>query len=554
MPFTCFISYSWDNEKHKLWVEKLASALQQGFIDVIYDQNKNNISLGNSITQFIENGIETSDFVLLVCTDKYVEKANKRIKGVGYEIEIIAADLLNGNSKGKYIPIFRGCHKLPSCIKGINGIDFSDDNLFNIKIKELLKMILPLGLPIDNGIAPRDVVFGEEDLPGQVFNIELLSKPIIIKKNLNRTCITVNRSEVYWAIYNRKGRDAINKQAFPNQEAQDKAIDLDNEITKFLLTAENGEEHSFYQQNMRWASGAVLPIVEYRNREWVPFFFRDIPPYGWQLPQGASENKTDNLDDPWSFIMREFLEEVLVCSIDPTNQRVLKHPFYFDRTNLEKEINDANQLTIKHEKLRYERDNLIIKGSDPIYASIIPTNVQLSIYKSCNDIKDLRNVLVLFNITELGIEVIKVIRFNLLSNQFILDGEIFEPAQSNQVELIRTPVALISLDYLEQSFKTSIEYVFNNKYDNNLPSIMGPKIESDQIHLFHDDLIRRLHIIKGINNKPTLWEKERYNGWYKLFGNHFYDLKDNIICTNAIPIFTPTAAKVITQYFRSKYN
>ena len=98
------------------------------------------------------------------------------------------------------------------------------------------------------------------------------------------------------------------------------------------------------QKNLRWASGGVVSIVKFRKREWIPFFFRDIPAYGWNISLGASEERTDDLNDPWSFIIREFLEETHVCRKNPSGPDTIKRPFSFDRLDIEKEKVDATKL------------------------------------------------------------------------------------------------------------------------------------------------------------------------------------------------------------------
>jgi hypothetical protein len=84
---TVFISYSHDNEGHKTWVRNVASILLSKGINVILDQW--DLRAGEDIPTFVESSILSSDRVLLICTDKYVEKANQREGGVGLEAFVI---------------------------------------------------------------------------------------------------------------------------------------------------------------------------------------------------------------------------------------------------------------------------------------------------------------------------------------------------------------------------------------------------------------------------------------------------------------------------------
>ena len=43
--------------------------------------------------------VRDSDWVVVVCTDKYVEKANKGMGGAGYEKMIMTAELVKNQAK-----------------------------------------------------------------------------------------------------------------------------------------------------------------------------------------------------------------------------------------------------------------------------------------------------------------------------------------------------------------------------------------------------------------------------------------------------------------------
>lgn len=136
-----FISYAWDNEEHKEWVLKLASDLRGHGVDVILDQW--NARLGNDLLFFMEQGLTTSHFVLCVCSDKYIEKANGGIGGAGYEKRILAAEMMVGSNKRFVIPIIKGnsrANKLPIFLSGLKYVDFDNGRYFN-NYQELLERI-----------------------------------------------------------------------------------------------------------------------------------------------------------------------------------------------------------------------------------------------------------------------------------------------------------------------------------------------------------------------------------------------------------------------------
>ena len=133
-----FISYSHDSPEHKQWVSELGAKLRHKGVDVILDQW--DLRLGDDLTRFMEVGIRDLDRVLVICTDTYVKKANAREGGVGYEIQIVTAQLVKDLGTDKFIPVIRqvsGEEKTPTCLETRVYIDFTDDNQFEGKFNEL---------------------------------------------------------------------------------------------------------------------------------------------------------------------------------------------------------------------------------------------------------------------------------------------------------------------------------------------------------------------------------------------------------------------------------
>ena len=87
-----FISYSHDSTEHKKWVLDLATSLRSSGVDAVIDQW--DLRPGDDLAHFMETQLTAADRVLMVCTDKYVEKANAGIGGVGYEKMIVTAGAL----------------------------------------------------------------------------------------------------------------------------------------------------------------------------------------------------------------------------------------------------------------------------------------------------------------------------------------------------------------------------------------------------------------------------------------------------------------------------
>lgn len=137
-----FISYSWEDVEHKEWALNLVDRLIADGIDAHIDQYE--LNYGDRLPQFMEQEITNADYVLIICTPNYKEKADNRKSGVGYEGHIISDEIMQGHNERKFIPIIRkgGIRdSLPIYLLGKLGIDFKDDNKFEQNYKDLLATI-----------------------------------------------------------------------------------------------------------------------------------------------------------------------------------------------------------------------------------------------------------------------------------------------------------------------------------------------------------------------------------------------------------------------------
>lgn len=139
-----FISYSWDSPAHQKWVLDLADELIRHGIDVIVD--KRNLYPGEEITEFIERGIRECDVFLMVCSDRYTEKAKGRIGGVGLETVISSATFLHARKTKKFIPAVRNntkpaASKLPAYLGSTLYVDMESDSWRAEPFQELLRAI-----------------------------------------------------------------------------------------------------------------------------------------------------------------------------------------------------------------------------------------------------------------------------------------------------------------------------------------------------------------------------------------------------------------------------
>ncbi len=136
-----FVSYSHDSQEHKKWVLDFATRLRNTGVDAILDQW--DLKPGDDLPHFMERNLTVADRVLMVCTERYVKKANTGAGGVGYEKMIITADLLKTIDSNKVIPIVRqkGTHTLPTFLRSKLFLDFSRDDQFEFSFDELIRTL-----------------------------------------------------------------------------------------------------------------------------------------------------------------------------------------------------------------------------------------------------------------------------------------------------------------------------------------------------------------------------------------------------------------------------
>lgn len=137
-----FLSYSWDSQNHREWVHKLADTLEEleelhvvwdGYdLDALTDKNK-----------FMEAGICGSDYVIVIATKIYKEKADTRSGGVGIETYLASAvhwDGLQKEEKTKVIVALREPESVPNYLIGHLYIDFTNDEIYNESEARILSL------------------------------------------------------------------------------------------------------------------------------------------------------------------------------------------------------------------------------------------------------------------------------------------------------------------------------------------------------------------------------------------------------------------------------
>lgn len=138
-----FASYSWDDESHKSWVARLATDLRKDGIETILDQW--HAVPGDQLPAFMEKEILNNDYILIICTPKYRYKSDARLGGVGYEGDIMTAEVLTKGNHRKFIPVLaRGTWEEsgPLWLQGKYYVDLSTPAKYRRNYEDLTSTML----------------------------------------------------------------------------------------------------------------------------------------------------------------------------------------------------------------------------------------------------------------------------------------------------------------------------------------------------------------------------------------------------------------------------
>lgn len=170
---TVFISYAHEETTHDQWVVELGGDLRRNGVDASLDVW--DLIPGQDTTYFMESQIRDSDFVILICSPKYAEKSNIPRGGVGYEKNIISAEMLQASDlRPKFIPILRRGNfenALPTYLGSKFAIDFRETADYESALNELLRAIFqqpnPTKPPLGNNpfLDRMDVPVAENEQP-----------------------------------------------------------------------------------------------------------------------------------------------------------------------------------------------------------------------------------------------------------------------------------------------------------------------------------------------------------------------------------------------------
>jgi hypothetical protein len=141
-PPQAFLSYAWEGDSHANWVFNLATRLMENGVRIILDQW--DLPLGSDQFYFMERSIETSDFVIVICTPTYAQRANSREGGVGYETRVITGEFAKKVESRKFITVLQSGDwdsSAPKYLKPMYGVDLRNDPYSQIQYEKLVRAL-----------------------------------------------------------------------------------------------------------------------------------------------------------------------------------------------------------------------------------------------------------------------------------------------------------------------------------------------------------------------------------------------------------------------------
>lgn len=143
-PIKVFVSYAWEDDEQNDKIISFVNFLRENGFDASMDRSESQKESAVNFNKMMTGGIQNSDKVIVILSEKYKVKADKFEGGVWQELNIIIEDMKK--NPNKYIFVSFGSterEKLtPTALMGLDILDLKkdqDDNEFNLlfsKIKE----------------------------------------------------------------------------------------------------------------------------------------------------------------------------------------------------------------------------------------------------------------------------------------------------------------------------------------------------------------------------------------------------------------------------------
>ncbi|WP_157595066.1 hypothetical protein [Plesiocystis pacifica] len=318
-------------------------------------------------------------------------------------------------------------------------------------------------------------VHDRKALPGWDLAALLVFDPITLgtDKNTGRPTLAVDIRGEQEAIYDNRGKRFMNDLYYGGPNPPYEAL---ARFSKDIhaLQMQPGKRRLRWplpklDLPLRWSSGGFLPIV-YREdahgkrRAYFALFFRDIPPVGWNIANGASETPEERFALRL-LSAREAAEELVVLEHEPERDadgrliagQVIQTRPLAPREDKQIVLKVIQKLTRVHNEERRLLDAIHLEPNPENYVLVDevqgPADVSVKHDGDKGQPAVTRHVYITVNPLEFGIEVTQVGRFPLGKEEYLLDGETYMNRAPEKHLLVRRPVALFDLDWFEQALR-----------------------------------------------------------------------------------------------------
>lgn len=385
-----------------------------------------------------------------------------------------------------------------------------------------------------------------------LFGDEAVKQDVVADRNIRKLwTLQVSLMSEGYGIYNNQGKKFLHERFLKgNEEVGSEVIKRSKAFVE--MTKPSQRVGATWRWNefgsrlpIRWASGGILPLIWYDNDYWVLLFFRDRPPVGLNVPNGASESK-DEYKNLWHLMNREFNEEVVVLSGRPSRGVDLLQRQLLGQFQNEQFL--TPEFAEEHARLRNLADGFTVSSdsNEARHVEFLRTPYAVKVEFHARDLggtrtTETRDVIYSLNPAEFGIEVMALATFDLLPGEYIIDGEY----DLGRKVLIRRPPIMLRLGYLAEIFK-----------DNQ--GSLGTRIESGvsadgklMAELSHENCIvfdadvdlrrvRRNAIKQQLGKERSvarrgalIWEKDKIvDGWLATYEGAFSRVRDTGLSGN----------------------
>lgn len=136
---TAFISYSWDDKEHQIWVLKLVDKLRKSGINADMDLLRTQMNTIN-LNQMMVQNIKDSDYIIIVLTEKYSEKADKYLGGVGFETLLTLPYIMKNRDKLILVSKYKSnlTASIPFHLDGFHVYDLANEVTFDEIYQQLV--------------------------------------------------------------------------------------------------------------------------------------------------------------------------------------------------------------------------------------------------------------------------------------------------------------------------------------------------------------------------------------------------------------------------------